>query len=448
MNSLTPDSDRLAVVIIHGIGEQEPMATLRTFAESIIPAPEHNEFGVKEKFYVKPDSLSELFDLRRITIPRDKDKTRMKTDFYEYYWAHQIRDTKLNDVLSWIASIFLGYKNVPPRLRGLHTTLLLVILLIPIAIILLLIFVPFVKTYWAAFLAAGAGSVYMILKVIRYFISSVSINFIGDAARYFTAKPGNIINRQRIRQEGIALLRKLHGEQVGDKPAGHPYKRIVIVSHSLGSVIAYDLMTILWSSYHNKFDKFSEEQQIKLREMQEKVKELNNIQDEQLKSEQLAAFQQLQSDLMDASVAAGNPWRITDFITLGSPLAHAQLLMAKGKEGLAAMKKERLFPTCPPSLEAQQVISYNEIFNFEGDPKRKLKVLHHAAPFAFTRWTNLWFKNDFVGGPMPQSFGKGIEDIELRSKTHDKLPFLSHTCYWDPGESESIEKIRDIIFRQ
>ena len=49
-----------AVVVIHGIGEQRPMDTLRAFADAVLPDVEPG----KEKFWSKPDKLSDLFELR------------------------------------------------------------------------------------------------------------------------------------------------------------------------------------------------------------------------------------------------------------------------------------------------------------------------------------------------------------------------------------------------
>jgi hypothetical protein len=449
MNPNIPNGERQAVVIIHGIGEQEPMETLRDFAASIIPEVEQkdNPIGLKQKFYVKPDEMSQLFDLRRITVPQDAAHSRMKTDFYEYYWAHQMRDTQLSDITSWIAGIFLCWKSVPKRLRVLHHSLVLALVLIPLSLLAAYLFCPWIKHHLAATataMAAGAGVMYMLFKYLGSIVKSVSINYIGDAARYLTPKPGNIINRQQIRQDGLELLRKLHGEREPGSNAPK-YTRIVMVAHSLGSVIAYDLLTALWGSYHDKFSKLDVTHQAKLLEMQEKVKAFSEK--TVLTDEELAGFQTLQSELLAASQAAGNPWLVSDLITIGCPLSHAQLLLAKGKESLGQMQKDRLFPACPPIMELQKTISFTEKYHFEPGVETKMKIPHHAALFALTRWTNCWFKNDLVGGPMQQAFGKGIEDIELVSETNEKIPFLSHTHYWDKRETESVKIIRDIIFK-
>ena len=58
-------------------------------------------------------------------------------------------------------------------------------------------------------------------------------NYSSDAARYFDPSPENIDERMHIRKEGIELLCNLHNTG--------GYNRIIIVGHSLGGVIVYDL---------------------------------------------------------------------------------------------------------------------------------------------------------------------------------------------------------------
>ena len=66
-----------AVILIHGIGEHKPMDTIRSFVESILPEPESGE-----KYFSKPDKMSESFELRKL-----QNRTQPRTHFFEYYWA-------------------------------------------------------------------------------------------------------------------------------------------------------------------------------------------------------------------------------------------------------------------------------------------------------------------------------------------------------------------------
>src|SRR5438874_2205783 len=95
---------KTAVVIIHGVGEQQPMATVRSFVRLFAGA----------HFRSKPDRQSELFELRRLSTYAHDDAPAAlygaiakipeyptDTVFYEYYWAFHYRDTSTAAVLRW-----------------------------------------------------------------------------------------------------------------------------------------------------------------------------------------------------------------------------------------------------------------------------------------------------------------------------------------------------------
>lgn len=87
---------RQAVVLIHGIGEQKPMATIRSFVDSVLEADEGIEHyerkgdGPKKRvaYYSRPDRISGNFELRCLRSAGG----RIKTDFYELYWAHRMKE--------------------------------------------------------------------------------------------------------------------------------------------------------------------------------------------------------------------------------------------------------------------------------------------------------------------------------------------------------------------
>ena len=85
---------RQAVLIIHGIGDQKPMETMRGFVKAVWPT------SPNAAAWSRPDTLSENFDLRQI-VTRD-EKTGQRTDFFELYWAHLMEGTKLAGVWAWI----------------------------------------------------------------------------------------------------------------------------------------------------------------------------------------------------------------------------------------------------------------------------------------------------------------------------------------------------------
>jgi hypothetical protein len=143
-----------------------------------------------------------------------------------------------------------------------------------------------------------------------------------------------------------------------------------------------------------------------------------------------------------------SPWRISDFITIGSPLTYAPFLLERtDNEFIDQVQTYKRYPLCPPVAITPGAGS----FSFEHYQHGKRP--HHAALFAATTWTNLYFPalglvwGDLIGGkiagelgdklpPNPsdaawrhrRGLGKGVLDVELK---HDrKLGWFSHDDYW------------------
>src|SRR5687768_2988615 len=79
---------RIALVLIHGIGEQRPMATLRSFVSEVVGPPRS-----------RPDKLSQSFEVRRLDV---RPKNGPQVDCYEFYWAHHMRDARLTHLVKWL----------------------------------------------------------------------------------------------------------------------------------------------------------------------------------------------------------------------------------------------------------------------------------------------------------------------------------------------------------
>src|ERR1700681_1517504 len=90
-----PRLKRQAVLVIHGIGEQKPMETLRSFVSAVLPG---------EGVFSKPDTISLSYELRRLTT---KLKTRQVTDFFELYWADKVEGTKFRHLFQWLRGLLL-----------------------------------------------------------------------------------------------------------------------------------------------------------------------------------------------------------------------------------------------------------------------------------------------------------------------------------------------------
>ena len=397
-----------AVVLIHGVGEQVPMDTLRGFVQTIWTDDDSlRREKVPQKVWSKPDDASKNYELRRLTTAEDRNRRR--TDFFEFYWADLMTGTRWSHIVAWArVLLFRSPRRIPGKLLPIWLGLVILGLLIGAGAIAH-------AFHWDPGPAWLGPTLGVVGSAVWLLFGGFLIATAGDAARYLHVAPSNIKSRRKIRDAGIELLTALHEEGI--------YDRIIVVGHSLGSVIGYDILTHLWARYYNlHYPAASKESGFALREA-----ELLAASKEP-HGDFVTAFQTAARNLHDEQSVAGNPWLVTDFVTLGSPLAHASVLLARDDDELKAKRDEREFPTCPPVLESVEKL---DRFSYKSNGAW---VLHHAAVFGVTRWTNLYFPvrrilwGDIIGGPLQPSFGRGIRDIPVETK--ERGGFLAHTLYW------------------
>jgi hypothetical protein len=259
--------------------------------------------------------------------------------------------------------------------------------------------------------------------------------FLGDAARYFRPSPGNVLVRRQIRKHAVDTLEALH--------KWGSYDRIIVVAHSLGTVVAYDMLRTYFSRVNNALPcpalldpkLFSEINSPNPASPTETAlnTELWRSSGRELIRE-IAAYTVNSSNESDRERPT---WLVTDFVTLGSPLTHAHYLMCDGKteaELIANFQRrvtQREFPTCPPELQ-----DGDGFLAFPPNPITVQLEFHHAALFGMTRWTNLYFPmnqlfwGDAIGGPLKDIFGRHIEDVAVSTVDSGTAAFFTHTSYW------------------
>ncbi|WP_423066647.1 hypothetical protein [Devosia sp. CN2-171] len=480
---------RQAIVVVHGQGQQRPMETLRGFVEVLWTRnPDLGAVPLNgRRYFIVPDSRTEIFDLQRITTP---DGEGRKTDFFELYYADLLANTPLRNLWLWLTRLlFIDPVAVTDELRnpwrflwvlsliafGLfvwvalsiphllhfewvraferpHATIaaamigaiLLLLVLpkfidglsglqkIPGSVLIAAIAVLFNVMFWGSWVMIGAT----VLSYIVYFAVSFVLPLFGDAASYLSAQTETIASRQALRKRGLTLLKALH-----DDPK---YDRIVLVAHSLGTVLAYDLLQLLWEQVGpTKDNKPTAKALAALGDVQAFVA-LNNGADwvdaikQGYQDKQWAAFSALRirrrttvtADVSPAKPAT-EPWKVSDFVTLGSPLGHSRCLIAEGQADFDRLKAERLLSYVPP-------VPFDGSIS-PGFIDAKSKAVHHAALFSVVRWTNLydtfnpWF---FAAGDaissrlgMAERFGPGVLDVDARMHA---LPgtWFTHNSYW------------------
>jgi hypothetical protein len=257
--------------------------------------------------------------------------------------------------------------------------------------------------------------------------------YLGDAARYFRNSPGNVAVRREIRKQAVDTLAALH--------ASNKYDRIIVVAHSLGTVVAYDMLRAYFSRICNNLPDPSTLGQV-----------VQNIDSTVIGTDGSPALKpvlrrgarqiirNIEASPQTAPAGDAPPqavkWLVTDFVTLGSPLTHAHYLMCTGntyealEEDFERRVHEREFPTCPPArLDSDGLLLFT-------NPKTRAQEFHHGAIFGLTRWSNLYFPlvqlfwGDAIGGPLAPVFGPHIEDVEVSTRTPPGPAFFTHTAYW------------------
>jgi hypothetical protein len=343
-----------AVVIVHGLGEKRAMETLDDFAKTALH-PHRAEGEKPEKkwdYHPLPAVITDSYEARRFTSAQ--------ADIYEYHWPYLMTANKYAGAMPMALRLFLRRpSNVPDALLGIWRRVWTVVVAILLAIPALFVTGYALNTdvpVWIIGLITSAvvlvfwfGLYRMAAKAL---VNSTTTSLV-DVARYLDPSPSSYAARRAIRGGLVDLLRALHDGQ---------YARIVVVAHGVGTYISYDALTVLGA------------------EMQLHRQE--------------------------------NRWHITDFVTVGAPMALADLLVTRPplfsgfKKSDGAMRREL----------------------FDGLVRRGALVLGSHSPFVVTRWTNLWFPvtrgslhGDWFGGAVSPLFGGDIRDIAVEGNQPERF---------------------------
>ena len=406
-------------------------------------------------FHSKPDRLTDTLELRRLNWSDPQDPDAIETDFYELYWAHLMQGTVWSHVIAWLRVLMFRIPFFDAG-RG-----VIVLWILSWAVCLSAIAYLAYHQDISSSELVGTGAVAALALVVFRAFGSLGLRYVGDAARYLSPTPQNIEARKNIRNAVIQLLTKMHEE------SPIRYNRIIVVGHSLGSVIAYDALTHLWQQRHSTISNPSPSMQPKMEVARTVGRSLAQLALERSgagNSDDLhERYRIAQRELLTEQLELGVSWRISDLVTLGSPLTHACFLLAENPADWRDLLRERVYPTCPPQPEdsrdtgkpkqskleqskLEQSFFYNNLeqrLPYTDDNSFRLKILHHAALFACTRWTNLYFPSDPVGGELTgvSGFGNGIKDVPLKPAGWLTRTPASHVHYWDRKERHAIEAL-------
>jgi hypothetical protein len=365
-----------AVVIVHGVGEKRPMETLDDFAKTAL-RPRSTEGEKTWDYRSRPTEITDSYEARRFTSAQ--------ADVYEYHWSYLMTADKYAGAMPMALRLLLRRpSSVPDALLGIWrrtwTVVLAILLVIPALFVTGYALNTDVPAWIIGLIISAVVLVFwfgLYRMAAKALVNSTTTSLV-DAARYLDPSPFSYAARRAIRGGLADLLHALHDGR---------YSRIVVVAHGVGTYIAYDALTASWADPRRQ----------------------------------------------------ENNWRITDFVTIGAPMALADFLIARPglfsgfKKSDGAMRRELfeglvrrgVLVLCPP-------------------PSETLPVDTSHSPFAVTRWTNLWFPvtrgslhGDWFGGALAPLFGPGIRDIAVRGNEPERFRRGSaHTEYFRHPERD------------
>ena len=399
------------------MGEQRPSDTLVQMANAVIkPRSEEDQEKGIPRFISRPDMVTNGYDARRY-LATGSD-SQVQTELYEYHWAHLMPGNVLSHLWPLVRQVMLRLPwQIPGQLVPIWASLWLVVVIVAIAV--WLIREDLTQLNIDGLLAAlGLGGIglFVTAYAIRWVGRSLSRSFV-DVARYVDARPENQKARDDIRRGAITLLQGLHESA--------RYQRIIVIGHSLGSVIGYDAINYLWArmnKQHGQLAPTTHDMMANLEKVGREVKEDRG---------RLKDYMDAQRELWVEQRLNGNPWLITDFVAVGSPLAHAHVLMVKNKEELDRRIQMLEATSCPPRGENSPDNQWTSVPEWYSYPFEEARILYEAAPFAVVRWHSLFLPKDHFAGPLQPNFGNGVNDVEAVS--HDRgtnIPFFAHGKYF------------------
>jgi len=258
--------ERTAVVIVHGMGEKRPMETFDDFAKTVL-RPHSAQGDKKWDYHPRPVEITDAYEARRFDSAQ--------AEIYEYHWSYLMTADKYAGAMPMALRLFLRRpSNVPDALLGIWRRVWTVVVALALAIPALFVAGYALNTdvpVWIIGLITSAVVLVFWFGLYRMaakaLVNSTTTSLV-DVARYLDPSPYSYAARRAIRGGLVDLLQSLHDGR---------YARVVVVAHGVGTYISYDALTAFWAETRRQ----------------------------------------------------GNPWRITDFVTVGAPMTLADVLITR-----------------------------------------------------------------------------------------------------------------------
>ncbi|MGI5132101.1 hypothetical protein ACQEVB_35225 [Pseudonocardia sp. CA-107938] len=418
---------RVAVVVVHGMGEQRPRETLDRFTDTALA---RDPVAGERVYYSRPALLTGSYEARRhlaVRLGTADAPARVQTEVFEYHWSYLMTGNRLGDLVPTTLRLLVRRPAAVPA--GLQGVWWMAWGVAALAVVLAVVL-------WATGLVGALAAVLAVPvvavvagAVLRFAAGRVTTSFV-DVVRYLDTSPRSYAARRDIRAGMVDLLRALH--------ADGGYSRIVVVAHSLGAFIAYDGLTSFWTEVAARTagPRQRATPLVGLRSLERAAARRT------AGTASVAEFQRAQFALWQGLRRQGCPWLVTDLLTIGTPMAFADLLLTRDRAAFDRLVGRAELPTCPPRSRTATV---------DGPPpagaprygwfRDGRQVLDSAAPFAATRWTNLWFpvdglRGDWFGGPLQQLYGPGVRDVAVTGNLPGRRAWgVAHGRYFDYPEA-------------
>ena len=395
-----------------------------------------------------------------------------QTEFFEYHWSYKMQGNRLADfVPTLLRLMWRTPRTVPAGLKVIWwLAWLIVVLLVAVVAATIITGVRIENFTLAGALIAifGQGVIAVVLLKILSLVGGLVTQTFVDVARYLDRSPRSYAVRREIREGMVDLLRAIHEDG--------RYSRVIVAAHSLGGYIAYDGLTSYWSELHGAKARIAhpgptapfahladlERLAVKVDEMPSNMTILSA--EERTTLDQ---FRQAQFDLWKDCRNGGNPWLVTDFITFGTPLYFADLLLTKNRTEFLQLAKNSEMPQCPPRADDEMVEGttngvgrgYGFVLldrQSSGAPVER-HYLTHGALFAVVRWANAYFPaekgffGDWFGGALRPLFGRGILDLPISGNLPGRrAPGVAHGRYFsypDAREPNDVAAVLQSLLR-
>jgi hypothetical protein len=236
-------SQNTAFVVIHGMGEHRPFATINLFVRGFWEVLKRHNRGLEIQWKHRLQRHKDWIENYISLAPKGKPSL----DFYEYYWdCYMVRDITRKDLLKWIDLASAGankfYKEEGQRKAkryreddvvlfssgnfeadGYYRMILPALSKVPF----ISLFVPMLNSL---------PRIIGFIKLLARLVPERIINQLGDLVIYTNAdvRSRNYDIRQRILSGIVEELKLLVNNNY--------YRKIIVAGHSLGSVIAYDAL--------------------------------------------------------------------------------------------------------------------------------------------------------------------------------------------------------------